>query len=63
MKKLLLSFTTFFCSFSIFAQVFNSPESAEWDTANNRWLVGKTGSGTVLVYAPSTNTCRLLPRA
>ena len=44
-----------------FSQVFNSPESVEYDAANNRWLAGQNGSGVVLGYSPSngvlTNFC------
>jgi hypothetical protein len=40
----------------LYSQSFSSPESVEYDSANNRWLVGQSGSGAVLVYSPSSST-------
>ena len=57
MKKL---FILFFCLPLVsFSQTFNSPESVEYDTGNNRWLVGNHSSGQVLVYTPSSATLNL----
>lgn len=47
MKKLLLICISV-CSFSSYCQTLNSPESIEWDEANNRWLIGNTGNGTII---------------
>lgn len=44
-----------------FAQTFNSPESVEYDAANNRWFAGQNGSGVILVHSPGSGT--LLPFA
>ncbi len=35
-------------AFSANAQTYNGPESAEFDVANNRWLIGNTGSHQIL---------------
>jgi hypothetical protein len=35
------------------AQSYNGPESVEWDAANNRWLIGNTGSHAILARTPS----------
>lgn len=34
------------------AQAFNSPESVEYDAANNRWFAGNNGNGQILVHTP-----------
>jgi hypothetical protein len=47
MKKLLFLFVLISSSI-IFSQTLSSPESVEWDEANNRWLVGNSGNGTIL---------------
>lgn len=47
MKKLIFFLTIVFYSF-VFSQTLSSPESIEWDEANNRWLIGNTGNGTIL---------------
>jgi len=54
MKKYLLLFALL--PIAAFAQTFSSPESVEYDAVNNRWLVGQSGSGAVLVYSPSSST-------
>ncbi len=36
------------------AQTFNSPESVEYDAANNRWLVSNTGAGAIVAFEPPT---------
>jgi hypothetical protein len=38
----------FFIAFSANAQTYNGPESAEFDVANNRWLIGNTSSHQIL---------------
>ncbi len=35
------------------AQTLNGPESIEWDGANNRWLIGNKGNGTILSRSES----------
>jgi hypothetical protein len=37
------------------AQTFSSPESVEYDVANNRWIVGNNGNGTLSAYTPPTS--------
>ncbi|MCC7302488.1 MAG: T9SS type A sorting domain-containing protein [Bacteroidia bacterium] len=44
-----------------FSQVFNSPESVEYDQTNGRWLVGQNGSGEIHIISPLSNT--LIPFA
>lgn len=36
------------------AQTFNSPESVEYDAANNRWIAGNNGSGELVSFDPPT---------
>jgi hypothetical protein len=61
MKKLYaLSFSAVL-SLSLNAQSFSSPESVEFDNANNRWIVGQNGSGEIHIYSPGSST--LLPFA
>jgi hypothetical protein len=55
MKAFLTVFFLFAVSF-LHAQTFSGPESVEYDSTNNRWLVGQHSSGKVLVYNPSTAT-------
>lgn len=55
MKKLLLILSFLFPAIS-FSQVFNGPESVEYDAVNNRWLAGQHNSGVVLVVDPSSGT-------
>ena len=31
-----------------YSQTLSSPESVEWDQANNRWLIANTGNGTIV---------------
>jgi sugar lactone lactonase YvrE len=47
MKKLLLICISLF-AITLNSQTLNSPESIEWDEANNRWLISNTGNGTIL---------------
>jgi hypothetical protein len=38
------------------SQSFSSPESVEYDNANNRWIVGQNTSGAIHVYSPASGT-------
>jgi Secretion system C-terminal sorting domain len=52
MKKILfLLFCIIYIPF--YSQTLSSPESVEWDQANNRWLVGNSGNGTILARSVS----------
>ncbi len=42
--------------FATLSAQFSSPESVEYDAANNRWLVGNNGNGTISAYYPATAT-------
>lgn len=55
MKKSLL-LLSFLLPIISHGQVFNGPESVEYDVANNRWLAGQHNSGVVLVVDPSSGT-------
>ncbi len=44
------------CSVSLTAQVFNAPESVEYDAANNRWFIGQNGSNVIHTYSPGSGT-------
>lgn len=49
MKKTLLSLSAALLSISAaFAQAYNSPESIEYDYANNRWLIANDNAGNIL---------------
>lgn len=52
MKNIII-ILAFICAGSVFAQSYNGPESVEWDAANNRWLIGNTGSHAILARSPS----------
>lgn len=43
-------------SATLFAQTFSSPESVEYDAANNRWIVGQNGANRVDTYSPGSGT-------
>ena len=47
MKRFLYFYSLCFY-LNISAQSLSSPESIEWDQANNRWLIGNTANGTIL---------------
>jgi methionine-rich copper-binding protein CopC len=47
MKKAFLFLFLLVSTVSI-SQTLNGPESIEWDGANNRWLIGNKGNGTIL---------------
>lgn len=44
------------CSVSLTAQVFNAPESVEYDPAGQRWFVGQNGGNVIHSYAPGSGT-------
>lgn len=46
-KTFLLLASAFFC-LNIFSQTYNSPESIEFDYANNRWLIANNGGNNIL---------------
>jgi hypothetical protein len=51
-KSLLLLSMLYWVSFS-FAQTYNSPESVEFDYANNRWLIANKSAQNILQRTPS----------
>lgn len=53
-----LKITLFACIFAstLISQTFNSPESVEYDAANNRWLVGNNGAGTIVSCNPAISS-------
>jgi hypothetical protein len=53
--RFLVTFSLLF-SFTALSAQFSSPESVEYDAANNRWLVGNNGNGTISAYYPATAT-------
>ena len=56
MKKLALLLSLIF-SFQIGkSQSFSAPESVEFDSLNQRWIVGQNGSGKINILQPSSNT-------
>ncbi|MCW3103574.1 MAG: hypothetical protein JWO09_2014 [Bacteroidetes bacterium] len=48
MKKILLSLSVALLSFAGSAQTYNSPESIEFDYANNRWLIANNSGNNIL---------------
>ena len=56
MKKILLCIYAIVTNTAIQAQSFSSPESVEFDSLNQRWLVGQNGSGKINILQPSSNT-------
>lgn len=50
-KIFLLGFFIF--SSILFAQSYSGPESVEWDSTNNRWLISNTTSHAILARSPS----------
>ncbi len=47
---------TLLLPFATLSAQFSAPESVEYDAANNRWLVGNNGNGTIDSYYPATAT-------
>jgi PKD repeat protein len=56
MKKILLLSPILFPGLMAYSQAFSGPESVEYDSIYNRWLVGNKNNGTVLVYSPGSGT-------
>jgi hypothetical protein len=54
MKKILTIALALFTSTIAFSQAYNSPESIEFDYANNRWFISNNGSGQVLTRSSVT---------
>jgi len=49
MKKIYIAFAaSLFLGTTVFSQTYNSPESIEFDYANNRWLIANTSGGNIL---------------
>jgi Secretion system C-terminal sorting domain len=51
--KQILFLLFFIVSIPFYSQTLSSPESVEWDQANNRWLVGNSGNGTIVARSIS----------
>lgn len=60
MKKLLL-ICSLLLSATAFAQVYSSPESVEWDSLNNRWLISNTTSHAILARSVGGTLTTLVP--
>ena len=54
MKKLFTIASAILFSVAGFSQAYNSPESIEFDYANNRWFIANNGSGQILTRASAT---------
>jgi hypothetical protein len=54
MKKILFLACTTFFSLAGFSQTYNSPESIEFDYANNRWLIANNSGNNILSRNSST---------
>jgi sugar lactone lactonase YvrE len=54
MKKLLFSTLLSMCMLASFAQSYNSPESIEFDYANNRWFIANNGGNNILTRNSTT---------
>ncbi|MBL7888827.1 MAG: T9SS type A sorting domain-containing protein [Bacteroidia bacterium] len=54
MKKTLLAFALAFSGASAFSQTYNSPESIEFDYANNRWFIANNGGNNILTRNSAT---------
>lgn len=54
MKKLLTIITAVFVTASAFSQAYNSPESIEFDYANNRWFIANNGGNNILTRNSAT---------
>jgi sugar lactone lactonase YvrE len=54
--KLFSTLAAFALFTSLSAQVFNSPESVEYDAVGNRWFTSQHGSGDIFVYSPGSST-------
>jgi len=54
MKKLLFTIFSIIISLNIFAQTYSSPESLEFDYANDRWLISNKSANNILSRSSST---------
>lgn len=54
MKKLFTIIAIVFISTSAFSQAYNSPESIEFDYANNRWFIANNGGNNILTRNSAT---------
>ncbi len=54
MKKILALLTTSLFSATAFSQAYSSPESVEFDYANNRWFISNNGNGQILERESAT---------
>lgn len=54
MKKIITLLSAVLLSVNIYAQTYNSPESVEFDYANNRWLIANNSGNNILARSSST---------
>lgn len=54
MKKLLTIVSALLFSLTMFSQAYNSPESIEFDYANNRWFIANNGGNNILTRSSVT---------
>jgi hypothetical protein len=54
MKKILLTFSASLLLIAGYAQTYNSPESIEFDYANNRWLIANNSGNNILARNSTT---------
>lgn len=54
MKKILTIVFALFASTIAFSQAYNSPESIEFDYANNRWFIANNGGNNILTRSSAT---------
>ena len=54
MKKILTIVFALFTSTIAFSQAYNSPESIEFDYANNRWFIANNGGNNILTRSSTT---------
>jgi hypothetical protein len=59
MKKLLTILSVALFSGSVAAQTYNSPESIEFDYANNRWLIANNSGNNILARSSATGAVTL----
>ena len=54
MKKLITSLLALLFTTTLFSQAYNSPESIEFDYANNRWFIANNGGNNILTRNSAT---------
>lgn len=54
MKKLIASLCALLFTTTMFSQAYNSPESIEFDYANNRWFIANNGGNNILTRNSAT---------